>query len=155
MDSGGIVDELIDPDALASLERTYNEQVARGNPSAVAIYSYAHGLIKSNNRNVRKGIKLLEDLLRKEVEDISKRDYVYYLAIAHTRLKEYDRALAYVDILLSAESNNRQALDLKDLIQHRMKKDGIIGMAILGGGIAVIGGLAIAAFAASKRSSHS
>uniref|UniRef100_A0A915PK93 Mitochondrial fission 1 protein n=1 Tax=Setaria digitata TaxID=48799 RepID=A0A915PK93_9BILA len=157
MDSGVIVDERIDPDVLANLERTYNEQVARGSPSAVAVYSYAHGLIKSSNTNVRKGIKLLEDLLRQEVEDISKRDYVYYLAIAHTRLKEYDRALAYIDILLSAESNNRQALDLKDVIKHRMKKgtllslDGIIGMAILGGGIAVIGGLAIAALAASKR----
>lgn len=45
---------------LQNLERTYNEQVARGSPSAVAVYSYAHGLIKSNNRNVRKGIKLLE-----------------------------------------------------------------------------------------------
>ncbi|EFO17504.1 hypothetical protein LOAG_10996 [Loa loa] len=151
MDSSVIVDEQIDPGVLANLERTYNEQVARGSPSAIAVYSYAHGLIKSNNRNVLRGIKLLEDLLRQEVEDISKRDYVYYLAIAHTRLKEYDRALAYVDILLSAESNNRQALDLKDVIKQRMKKDGIIGMAILGGGIAVIGGLAIAAFAASKR----
>lgn len=85
--------------------------------------------------------------MRQEVEDISKRDYVYYLAIAHTRLKvklsaietfserlipllqkknfkfqEYDRALAYVDVLLSAESSNRQALDLRDVIKHRMKK---------------------------------
>ncbi|VDK86839.1 unnamed protein product [Onchocerca ochengi] len=165
MDSGVVVDERIDSDVLAktgmftdygmflfqNLERTYKEQVARGNPSAVAIYSYAHGLIKSNNSDVRKGIQLLEDLLRQEVEDISKRDYVYYLAIAHTRLKEYDRALAYIDVLLSAESNNRQALDLKDVIKSRMKKDGIIGMAILGGGIALIGGLAIAALAASKR----
>ncbi|VDK67700.1 unnamed protein product [Litomosoides sigmodontis] len=151
MDSGMIVDERIDPDFLANLERTYNEQVARGSPSAVAVFSYAQGLIKSNNRNVCKGIKLLEDLLRQEVEDISKRDYVYYLAVAHTRLKEYDRALAYIDVLLSAESNNRQALGLKDVIKYRMKKDGIIGMAILGGGIAVIGGLAIAALAVSKR----
>ncbi|MCP9263277.1 hypothetical protein DINM_006612 [Dirofilaria immitis] len=151
MDSGVIVDERIDSDVLANLEKTYNEQVARGSPSAVAIYSYAHGLIKSSNTDVRKGIQLLEDLLRKELEDISKRDYVYYLAVAHTRLKEYDRALAYIDVLLSAESNNRQALDLKDVIKQRMKKDGIIGMAILGGGIAVIGGLAIAALAASKR----
>ncbi|EJW77042.1 hypothetical protein WUBG_12047, partial [Wuchereria bancrofti] len=28
-----------------------------------------------------------KNLLRQEVEDISKRDYVFYLAIAHTRLK--------------------------------------------------------------------
>ncbi|VDN29807.1 unnamed protein product [Gongylonema pulchrum] len=62
-------------------------------------------------------------LLRKEVEDVSKRDYVYYLAIAHTRLKEYDRALAYVDILLGAESNNRQALDLKEVIKQRMRSE--------------------------------
>ncbi|VDN07151.1 unnamed protein product [Thelazia callipaeda] len=151
MDTTMIVDERIDPDLLISLEKTYRDQVARGDPSIVAVYSYAHGLIKSSNSDVRKGIKLLEDLLRKEVEDISKRDYVYYLAIAHTRLKEYDRALAYIDVLLSAESNNRQAMDLESLIKKRMKRDGIIGMALLGGGIAVVAGLVIAAFASSKR----
>lgn len=43
-----------------NLEKTYNEQVARGSPSAVAVYSYAHGLIRSDNSNVQKGIKLLE-----------------------------------------------------------------------------------------------
>lgn len=47
---------------------------------------------------------------------------MYYLAVAYTRLKEYDRALGYIDALLFAESDNRQALALKELINKRMKK---------------------------------
>ncbi|VDD97777.1 unnamed protein product, partial [Enterobius vermicularis] len=133
------------------LEKNYKEQASRGPPSAVATFSYAHGLIKSSKSDVRKGINLLEGLLHKDTEDIAKRDYVYYLAVAHTRLKEYDRALAYIEVLLSAESSNRQAIELKELIQRRMRNDGLLGMAILGGGVAVVGGLIIAALAASKR----
>ncbi|KHN75344.1 Mitochondrial fission 1 protein [Toxocara canis] len=150
MDVGTIVDETIEPAELMRFAKVYLDQTARGSPSAVAVFSYAHALIKSNKEDVKKGIKLLEDLLRRDAEDVSKRDYIYYLAIAHTRLKEYDRALAYIDILLSAESHNRQAIELKDLIKKRMRNDGILGMAILGGGLAVVGGLVVAAIAAAK-----
>jgi len=61
-------------------------------------------------------------LLNRDTEDVPKRDYVYYLAVAHTRLKQYDRALDYINVLLSAESDNRQAVDLKGLIEARMKR---------------------------------
>lgn len=37
-------------------------------------------------------------------------------------IQEYDRAIEYIELLLSAESDNRQALELKELIQKRMKK---------------------------------
>lgn len=72
-------------------------------------------------------------ILKRPDSDMPKRDYVYYLAIAHTRikvyiilfknnLKEYDRALEYINLLLSAESDNHQALDLKLLIERRMNR---------------------------------
>lgn len=110
---------------------------------------------------------ILEGLLKRGAEDIPKRDYVYYLAIAHTRIKvilylnmcfttflfqEYDRALAYIELLLSAESHNRQAIELKSLIESRMKRDGLLGLTILGlgGGAALIAGLA-ATFLARRR----
>uniref|UniRef100_A0A914XBK7 Mitochondrial fission 1 protein n=1 Tax=Plectus sambesii TaxID=2011161 RepID=A0A914XBK7_9BILA len=151
MDIDEIVDGKVDPEDLKKYRQAYEAQVQRGEPSAVAAFTYAHGLIHGHDRNARMGISLLEELLRKEEEDIARRDYVYYLAVAHTRMKEFDRAMQYVDILLQAESHNRQAADLKALIEKRMRNNGLLGAAILGGGIAVIGGLVIAGIAAAAR----
>ncbi|KAK0403548.1 hypothetical protein QR680_016988 [Steinernema hermaphroditum] len=146
-----IVDEVVDPNDLEMFRRVYAEQLKRGQPSAVAVFQFAHALIRSNRRDVQMGIELLEGLLRRDTEDIPKRDYVYFLAIAHTRAKDYDKALSYVDILLHAENQNRQATELKALIEKRMKKDGIMGMAILGGGAAaVVGGVLVAALLSKK-----
>jgi fission 1 protein len=144
MDIGAIVDECVDPADLERASKTYQDQARRGLPSALAAFTYAHCLIRSNQEDVKTGILILEGLLKRQTEDIPKRDYVYYLAIAHTRIKEYDRALSYVELLISAESHNRQAADLKNLIQSRMQKDGFLGLAILGlgGGAAIIAGLA-------------
>ena len=121
-------------------------------------FTYAHALIRSHNEDVKIGITILEGLLKRDTEDIPKRDYVYYLAVAHTRIKvrllyatlymefifqEYDRALAYIDLLLNAESHNRQAIELKSAIEKRMKKDGLLGLVVLGlgGGVALAAGL--------------
>ncbi|KAH7702778.1 fis1-related protein [Aphelenchoides avenae] len=147
MDIATVVDEWVDNADLERFRNTYAEQARRGAPSAVATFSYAHALIKSHKDDVKTGIYLLEGLLKRDTEDIPKRDYVYYLAVAHTRLKEYDRAIEYIELLLSAESDNRQALELKELIQKRMKKDGLLGLALLGigGGAALIAGVAAAA----------
>uniref|UniRef100_A0A915ESF9 Mitochondrial fission 1 protein n=1 Tax=Ditylenchus dipsaci TaxID=166011 RepID=A0A915ESF9_9BILA len=148
MDIGSVVDEYIDSADLERFRKAYEDQLNRGVPSAMTVFNYAHALIKSTKEDVillradsltfipmllvRIGIFLLEGLLKRDTEDIPKRDYVYYLAIALTRIKDYDRALAYIDTLLAAESDNRQALDLKDLIQKRMKRDGLLGLAVLG-----------------------
>jgi len=146
-----IVDDEVDATTLQTFRRAYDQQVMRGAPSAKVCFDYAHALSRSSRADVERGIRLLEELLRRDAEDVSKRDYVFYLAVAHTRVKEYDRALAYIEVLLSAEPGNRQALDLKTLIEKRMKTEGLIGAAILGGGIAVVGGLIIAAVAAARR----
>lgn len=50
-------------------------------------FTYAHALIRSHNEDVKTGIIILEGLLKRDTEDIPKRDYVYYLAVAHTRIK--------------------------------------------------------------------
>jgi fission 1 protein len=144
MDIGAIVDENVDSADLEKAGKTYQDQARRGLPSALAAFAYAHCLIRSNQEDVKTGIMILEGLLKRGTEDIPKRDYVYYLAIAHARVKDYDRALAYIDLLLSAESHNRQAIELKSLIESRMKRDGLLGLTILGlgGGAALIAGLA-------------
>ncbi|KAI1718750.1 mitochondrial fission 1 protein [Ditylenchus destructor] len=152
MDPANFVDEWIDAAELEKFRKNYEDQVRRGIPSAIAVFSYAHALIKSSKEDVKTGIFLLEGLLKRDSEDVPKRDYVYYLSVAHTRLKEYDRALDYIGILLAAESDNRQALELKQLIEKRMKRDGFLGLAVLGlgGSVALAAGV-IAAGVLSRR----
>ncbi|CAK5082108.1 unnamed protein product [Meloidogyne enterolobii] len=122
MDVAFVVDEIVNPEDLEKFRKQYAEESRRGAPAAQTAFYYAHALIKSTKEDVRTGIYILESLLKRVESDMPKRDYVYYLAIAHTRIKEYDRALEYINLLLSAESDNHQALDLKELIEQRMKR---------------------------------
>ncbi|KAL7079328.1 hypothetical protein ACQ4LE_001145 [Meloidogyne hapla] len=152
MDVAFVVDEVVNPDDLEKFRKQYAEESRRGAPAAQTAFYYAHALIKSSKEDVRTGIYILESLLKRPDSDMPKRDYVYYLAIAHTRIKEYDRALEYINLLLSAESDNHQALDLKELIEQRMKRDGLVGLALtFGFGGAAILGVAAAAVMAIKK----
>lgn len=60
------------------------------------------------------------ELLRDDEDRTSKRNYVYYLAVAHARIKQYDLALGYIDVLLDAEGDNQQAKTLKESIKSAM-----------------------------------
>jgi len=97
---------------------------------------------------------LLEDLFKKPDED-NKRDYLFYLAIGNTKLKEYNIALKYVRALLQVEPNNRQAQDLEKMISDKLGHDAKVGMAVAGGGLALGGllglGLALGARAAMRK----
>ena len=89
--------------------------------------------------DVRKGVVLLEDLYTKGSEE-EKRDYIYYLALGHTKLKDYQKAKKFIDAILYKEPNNGQALELKALVDDRLRKDGLLGMALVGGGAVMLGG---------------
>ncbi|XP_021563937.1 mitochondrial fission 1 protein [Carlito syrichta] len=81
------------------------------------------------------------------------RDYIFYLAVGNYRLKEYEKALKYVRGLLQTEPQNNQAKELERLIDKAMKKDGLVGMAIVGGmalGVAGLAGLIGLAVSKSK-----
>ena len=72
-------------------------------------FEYAWCLVRSRYpADIRKGIILLEDLLKNR-EETNKRDYLYYLSIGNTRLKEYATALRFIRALLQIEPGNRQA----------------------------------------------
>ena len=72
-------------------------------------FEYAWCLVRSRYpADIRKGIILLEDLFKNR-EETNKRDYLYYLSIGNTRLKEYATALRYIRALLQLEPGNRQA----------------------------------------------
>ncbi|VDM53951.1 unnamed protein product [Angiostrongylus costaricensis] len=114
MDVDNILDERVDPYDLEKVRDTYETQLQRGSPSAVATFNYAVALVRS------------------------------------TKQDNYDRALAYVDILLAAESHNRQATHLRTMIEKRMKRDGLFGLAVIGGGALLLTGVVAALFAAKK-----
>ncbi|KAM7147962.1 mitochondrial fission 1 protein isoform 1-T1 [Molossus nigricans] len=135
-------------------EKKFQSEKAAGSVSKSTQFEYAWCLVRSKyNDDIRKGIALLEELLPKGSKE-EQRDYVFYLAVGNYRLKEYEKALKYVRGLLQTEPQNNQAKELERLIDKAMKKDGLVGMAIVGGMALGVAGLAgLIGFAVSKSKS--
>ncbi|XP_059105674.1 mitochondrial fission 1 protein isoform X1 [Peromyscus eremicus] len=138
---------------IQNFERKFQSEQAAGSVSKSTQFEYAWCLVRSKyNDDIRKGILLLEELLPKGSKE-EQRDYVFYLAVGNYRLKEYEKALKYVRGLLQTEPQNNQAKELERLIDKAMKKDGLVGMAIVGGmalGVAGLAGLIGLAVSKSK-----
>jgi fission 1 protein len=62
------------------------------------------------------------ELFHKTQDDSARRDYLFYLAVGNTRLKEYTKALKYAEAILKVEPGNHQAHELKTYIDKKMKK---------------------------------
>ncbi|XP_007938229.1 mitochondrial fission 1 protein [Orycteropus afer afer] len=148
-----VLNELVSVDDLLKFEKKFQSEAAAGSVSKSTQFEYAWCLVRSKyNDDIRKGIALLEELLPKGSKE-EQRDYVFYLAVGNYRLKEYEKALRYVRGLLQTEPQNNQARELEHLIDKAMKKDGLVGMAIVGGmalGVAGLAGLIGLAVSKSK-----
>ncbi|KAH0505783.1 mitochondrial fission 1 protein isoform X1 [Chionomys nivalis] len=148
-----VLNELVSVEDLKNFERKFQSEQAAGSVSKSTQFEYAWCLVRSKyNDDIRKGIMLLEELLPKGNKE-EQRDYVFYLAAGNYRLKEYEKALKYVRGLLQTEPQNTQAKELERLIDKAMKKDGLVGMAIVGGmalGVAGLAGLIGLAVSKSK-----
>jgi hypothetical protein len=119
------------------------------------------GLIHSDDKqNILQGLGLLDDL---EKSQFSSSELDYIRALGEHRLGHFTQSLAYLNKLLQDDPCNTQYLDLKKKNQNDLKKgivrpsiywckDGIIGMALVGGVAAAAVGLAMALF--RKSSSH-
>ena len=93
--------------------------------------------MKSNIENEqRNGIQLLMDIFRESPE--RRRESLYYLTLANFKVKQYDEAKEYIELLLQMEPSNSQAHDLKKCINERVLKDGYIGLSIVGGAVLTI-----------------
>lgn len=127
-------------------ERVYYEQLYAEDVTEKAQFEYAWCLVRSKySADIRKGIVLLEDLYINH--DSGKRDCLYYLAIGNARIKEYSKALSYLRAFLQIEPGNEQVQQLERLIQEKMEKEGLFGIAVVGGiivGIASVLGLGLA-----------
>ncbi|XP_062518994.1 mitochondrial fission 1 protein-like [Corticium candelabrum] len=130
------LDESIPVEELKGFERKFKaEKSDTGAVSDDTKFSYAWALIRSRYKDdVTQGISMMEGLCK---SSSSQRDFLYFIACGYYRLEEYETSLKTVDKILASEPRNRQALDLKGLIKKRLKRDGLMGMAIVGGGVAV------------------
>ncbi|XP_020665168.2 mitochondrial fission 1 protein [Pogona vitticeps] len=144
-----VLSEVVAVEDLQRFEKKYNAELNSGTVSKGTTFEYAWCLVRSKyNEDIKKGVVLLEELLPKGSKE-EQRDYVFYLGVGNYRLKEYEKALKYIRGLLKTEPGNTQALELEKLINKAMQKDGLVGMAIVGGmalgaaGLAGLIGLAI------------
>lgn len=104
----------------------------------------SQGLIKSQQRTDQQdGVRLLSDIFRDSPE--RRRECLYYLALGNYKLGNYAEARRYNDSLIALEDGNMQAISLKGLIDDKVNKEGMVGMAIVGG-VAVAAAALVAAF---------
>lgn len=97
------------------------------------------GLIKSNVRSEQQeGVILLSQIFRTAQE--RRRECLYYLALGNFKLGNYADARKYNDALLDHEPGNLQAASLRQLIEDKVAKEGLMGVAIVGG-VALAAGL--------------
>ncbi|GAW14341.1 hypothetical protein EKO27_g461 [Xylaria grammica] len=106
-------------------------------------FNYAWGLVKSNSRNNQQtGVRLLSEIFRVAPE--RRRECLYYLALGNYKLGNYGEARRYNDLLLEKEPANLQAADLRRLIDDKVTKEGLVGVAIISGvaiAAGVVGGI--------------
>lgn len=97
------------------------------------------GLIKSTARyDQQEGVRLLSEIFRASPE--RRRECLYYLALGNYKLGNYGEARRYNDLLLDKEPSNMQAASLGSLIEEKVNKEGLLGIAIVGG-LALTAGL--------------
>ncbi|KAM4564182.1 mitochondrial fission 1 protein [Fundulus heteroclitus] len=151
-----VLSDVVAPEDLKKFEKKYNNELLKGAVSKETKFEYAWCLIRSKyTEDIKKGVLLLEELVHKSSKDDS-RDFLFYLAVANYRLKEYEKALKYIRTLLKNEPGNKQALELEKLIDKALKKDGLVGMAIVGGiGLGVAGLAGLIGLAVSKGAAKS
>jgi len=102
-------------------------------------FNYAWGLIKSADRGEQQyGVQLLSDIFRASPD--RRRECLYYLALGHYKLGNYAEARKYNDLLVDLEPGNLQAASLRGLIEEKVQREGLVGVALVGG-LAVAAGI--------------
>jgi len=95
-------------------------------------------------------VRLLSEIFRTSPE--RRRECLYYLALGNWKLGNYAEARRYNDLLLDREPGNQQATSLRDLINDKVARDGMVGAAILTGvGIAAAGLVAMIMKGSARR----
>ncbi|KAG7093654.1 mitochondrial membrane protein [Marasmius oreades] len=131
-------------DNLEVLRLQYERELLQAHVTVQTKFNYAWGLVKSPLRDHQvEGVKLLQELYRSEPK--RRRECLYYLALGHYKMGNYEEARKFNGLLLDKEPTNLQAISLAQLIEKGVTKEGYVGMALVGGALA-LGTLAMASF---------
>ncbi|KAI9824394.1 MAG: mitochondrial membrane protein [Thelocarpon impressellum] len=102
-------------------------------------FNFAWGLIKSNVRqDQQNGVRILSEIFRSSPE--RRRECLYYLALGNFKLGNYAEARRYNELLLDHEPANLQAASLRGLIDDKVAREGMVGVAIVSG-LAITAGI--------------
>ncbi|KAJ3027640.1 UNVERIFIED_CONTAM: mitochondrial membrane protein [Siphonaria sp. JEL0065] len=135
---------------IATLRTEYKKQVAAGKVNPQTKFDYSYNLVKSAfKKDHEAGLQLLHELYKEN--PARRRECLYYLSIGNYKLANYVEARKFNEILLQMEPRNTQSLKLRDLIDSKVRTDGLIGMAIVGGIAAAAIALGAAFFGGSKK----
>lgn len=108
------------------------------------------GLIKSLARpEQQEGVRLLSEIYRQAPE--RRRECLYYLGLGNFKLGNYAEARRYNDSLLNIEPANLQAASLRDLIDEKVQREGLMGVAIVSGAAVAAGIIGSLIFKGSRR----
>ncbi|KAK1771331.1 hypothetical protein QBC33DRAFT_149291 [Phialemonium atrogriseum] len=106
-------------------------------------FNYAWGCVKSNKRDDQHlGVMLLSEIFKTSPE--RRRECLYYLALGNFKLGNYGDARRYNQLLLEKEPDNLQASNLQTLINDKVAREGVMGVAIVSGlavAAGVVGGI--------------
>ncbi|KAI9505188.1 mitochondrial membrane protein [Coemansia spiralis] len=130
------------------LRRNYEREGVH--PRVQTKFNYAWGLTKSTRKQQQQlGIRMMHEIYDEYAE--RRRECMYYLAIGYYKLGEYGNARVYIERLLALEPNNAQARSMRELIEEKVTRDGMIGLALSGGAIALVGIAAAAIFSRKSK----
>ena len=133
------VNEPLSPEQLRILRDQLESERPNVNPQSE--FNYAWGLIKLDHHKQQvDGLRIMERLY-KDVPEL-RRDCLYYLSLGSVKVGDYINARRYLDAMLKKEPNNSQALELKKTIDDKVTNDGLIGLGVLAGALAVGVGIA-------------
>ncbi|KAM7535197.1 hypothetical protein Aperf_G00000093382 [Anoplocephala perfoliata] len=141
---------LLDANEPVACAKQSSEAYAAELRSGFAIYdtkvAYALDLLKTKDREA---LKTAESLLRSSfssVDDAKKRECLFLIAIANTKMGHYEKAINCCDNLLAVNPEDHQSSDLRAEIERRRRKAGTIGLGVVG---LALGGVALGTVAAA------
>ncbi|KAG6854258.1 mitochondrial membrane protein [Blastosporella zonata] len=123
-------------DELEVLRIQHEKELAQAHVTVQTKFNYAWGLVKSPMREHQvEGVRLLQEIYR--AEPTRRRECLYYLALGHYKMGNFEEAKRFNALLLDKEPTNMQAQSLASLIDKGVAREGYIGMALVGGAAAV------------------
>lgn len=130
------LEEVNEPIAPEQLQILRNQVESEHPPSPQSLFNYAWALLKTDNHKAqRQALDILATLYR-DVPSL-RRDSLYYLALGSVKIGEFTNARRYAESLLEKEPENTQFRALKQAIDDQVTQDGLIGLGIAGGVLAV------------------